>query len=59
MSEFDSVKYKNDFNKQNYDRIAIMVPKGKKEEIKAAAKARGKSMNEFIVTALEVYMNQL
>ncbi len=59
MSEFDSVKYKNDFNKQNYDRIAIMVPKGKKEEIKAAAKARGKSMNEFIVAALEVYMNQL
>ena len=31
--EFDPVKYKNDFNKETYDRISLLVPKGRKEVI--------------------------
>ena len=36
MSEeqFDQIKYQNDYNKQKYDRINLMVPKGKKDELK-------------------------
>lgn len=53
MSEFNQIKYQNEYNKQKYDRTTIMTPKGKKEQIKAAAKAAGMSMNEFIVSAIE------
>lgn len=46
--KFDQIKYQNEYNKQKYDRITIMVPKGVKEELKAKAKAEGMSMNEYI-----------
>ena len=46
--QFDEVKYKNDFNKQKYDRINLMVPKGKKDELKQLAKEAGISVNEYI-----------
>lgn len=50
MSEeqFDQIKYKNDYNKQKYDRINLMVPKGKKDELKKIAKEAGMSVNEYI-----------
>lgn len=53
MSEFNQIKYQNEYNKQKYDRTTIMTPKGKKDQIRAAAKAAGMSMNEFIVSAIE------
>lgn len=59
MSEFDQIKYQNDYNKQKYDRTTIMTPKGKKEQIKAAASAAGMSMNEFIVSAIEEKLDAL
>jgi predicted DNA binding CopG/RHH family protein len=46
--EFDSVKYRNDFIRNNYDRINLTVPKGKKEAIKKRADSLGKSVNEYI-----------
>ena len=49
MGNLNVTKYKNDFNKENYDRLNIQVPKGKKEEIKAHQKTRGyKSINDYI-----------
>lgn len=50
MSEekFDKVKYNNSFNKEKYDRTTIMLPKGKKEEIKAYAATMGESVNAYI-----------
>ena len=56
MSDFDQIKYQNEYNKQKYDRITIMTPKGKKDKIKAAAKAAGISVNEFINQAIDSYM---
>lgn len=53
MAGFDRMKYQNEYNKQKYDRTTIMTPKGKKEQIKAAASAAGMSMNEFIISAIE------
>ena len=42
------IKYNNQFNKDNYDRISLMIPKGKKEVIQLCAKVDGESVNGFI-----------
>ena len=41
------------YMKENYDEIKVRVPKGKKEEIKAAADSQGKSVNGFINEAID------
>ncbi len=38
--------------KNNYDRIELTVPKGRKAEIKAYAESHGESVNAFIVRAV-------
>jgi len=40
-------KYINAFQKENYDRINLLVPKGAKEKYAAMAKERGMSISEF------------
>lgn len=35
------------------DEIRIRVPKGKKEEYKAKAEAKGKSLNQYIIDCIE------
>lgn len=52
-SKFDKVKYNNEFNAKAYDRINLVVPKGKKEQIKEYAESKGMSTNAFIVKAIE------
>ena len=47
-SEFNQFKYQNEFVKNNYDRISLTMPKGKKDTIKQAATVAGMSVNEFI-----------
>ena len=47
--KFDKVKYDNQYIKENYDRISVIVPKGQKELIKNKAKKKGfASINEYI-----------
>lgn len=55
--KFNQIKYQNEFIKQKYDRVNLTVQKGKKEKIKAAAKAVGQSVNEYINSAIDSYMN--
>ncbi len=43
----------NRYIAQNYDRVNLTVPKGKKEDIKAHAEVQGESMNEFINRAID------
>lgn len=51
--KFDATKYKNDFQKEKYDRIIVNVPKGQKQYINEEAKKRGyKSLNSFVVDAI-------
>lgn len=38
--------------KNNYDRIELTVPKGKKEQIKTAAESAGKSLNGYVNHAI-------
>ena len=56
--EFNQIAYQNEFNKRNYDRIEIKVPKGRKAIIKAAAMAAGQSVNEFIAKAIDERMER-
>jgi predicted HicB family RNase H-like nuclease len=42
----------NKYVKNNYDRINVTFPKGKKEVLKAHATAHGESVNAFIVRAV-------
>ena len=41
------------YNENNYDRLFITVPKGKKDEYKAKAKSEGKSLNQYIIDCIE------
>lgn len=38
----------NKYVKEKYDRILLTMPKGRKEQIQAAAEAKGESVNGFI-----------
>lgn len=50
-------KWNNENLKKKYDRIQVVVPKGKKEIIQSAAKASGESVNAFINRAIDILMD--
>lgn len=56
--KFDQIKYIDEYNKQNYDKVQFRVPKGQKERIKAAADKAGKSLNAFINDAIEAAISE-
>lgn len=45
-------EYKNAWIAEKLDRINLTMPKGRKEELKAHAQARGESVNAFINRAI-------
>ncbi len=45
-------EYKNQYNKEHYERIGIYLPKGYREKIKTAAKELNMSVNEYIFTLI-------
>ena len=54
-----SAKVKNRYNAKAYDRINLIVPKGKKEIIAAHAKLQGdESTNAFIKRAIDETMKR-
>lgn len=52
MNKFNSTKYKNDYNKDHYDRINLTVPKGMKEKIKD-------HVDKYDLTSDGAYINML
>lgn len=48
-----STRAKNKYNAANYERIALVVPKGKKDKIKAVAQSQGESLNGFVNKAID------
>jgi len=48
-----NTNYKNQFQKENYDRITLVVPKGKKETIKEYAESKNESVNGYINRIIE------
>lgn len=43
------LSYIAQYQKDNYDRITVMSPKGTKEELKAIAKIKNMTLSEFIL----------
>jgi len=58
MSGKTSNESKAKYNAKAYDRIEVIVHKGHKAEIKAAADAKGQSLNKFINEAINEHMRQ-
>lgn len=48
----------NRYMQKAYDRLNVLVPKGRRDEIKAAASTAGESMNQYIVTAIDQRMER-
>lgn len=48
----------NKYVKNNYDRINVTMPKGKKDTLKAHAEAMGESVNAFINRAIDEAMSR-
>ena len=46
------------YMKENYDVYQIRMPKGKKDDIKAAAAIAGESMNQYIINAIDQRMER-
>ena len=38
---------------ENYDRINLVVPKGRRDELRAQAEAAGKSLNSYLIGLIE------
>lgn len=47
------------YNKKAYDRINIIVKKGQRDIIKDFAASQGKSLNRFVLDAVEAEMNRI
>lgn len=56
--EFNQIRYQNEFNKANYDRVEVVVKKGEKAVIKEIAKAAGQSVSEYINQAIKERMER-
>ena len=58
MSGKTSASVKNRYNNKAYDRIAVVVAKGRKGVIQAAAERSGLSLNAYIVKSIERQMSE-
>lgn len=52
-AKFDKIKYKNEYNKNNYDSLRIVIPKGKKSKLQNYCKSQGISLNKLINNYIE------
>ena len=53
-----STKAQNKYIAKAYDRVNLVLPKGKKDIIKAHAESQGESVNGFISRAIENQMER-
>lgn len=54
-----SLSYIAQYQKENYDRITVMSPKGTKEKVKAAATVRGLSVSEFVLQCINKELEEM
>ena len=53
------VQYDNEYIKNNYDRVNLTLPKGRKEQIKAVADFEGLSVNAWIAELINKELERL
>ena len=58
MTPNKTTAYKQRFNEQAYDRLAITIPKGQKATVQAAADAAGESINQYTSKAILARMGR-
>ena len=51
-------QYKNKWIKEKRDRFMLVMPKGRKTELKVIAKAQDKSLTKFINEAIDAYADR-
>ncbi|MBR2906824.1 MAG: Arc family DNA-binding protein [Clostridia bacterium] len=56
--EFNQIAYQNAFNKEKYDRVGLMLPKGEKDKLRSHAAKNGESLNAFIIRAIRETMER-
>jgi len=49
---YTSPEVKNRWNSKHYDRMAVVIPKGSRDEINAAAQRRGMSTSAYVRSLL-------
>ena len=54
-SEFNQIKYQTEYNKQHYDSLTIMIPKGMRGQVREYAKAENLSVTKYILKIIEFY----
>lgn len=57
--DFNQIAYQNEYNRERYDRFSLMLPKGRKAELKAIADQKGMSLNELINSILTEALDKL
>lgn len=55
---FNKCAYDNEYVRNNYDRISLVVPRGQKSQIQAHADLHGESVNSFIQRAIRETMER-
>lgn len=53
-----STRAKNKYRDKTYDRMELVLPKGKKEELKAFLQPTGESVNSFVNHAIDEAMEK-
>lgn len=53
VSEFNKIKYNNEYNKTAYDRFSLMLPKGYKLTLKEHTTKTNESVSSFIKRAID------
>ena len=56
MTPSKTTAYKQKFNEQAYDRLAITIPKGQKQAVEAHAQSKGESVNGLVNALLRADM---
>lgn len=51
-----ATRAKNRWNKDNYDQFLLTMPKGDKERYRALSDAENMSLNAYIISAVEEYI---
>ena len=55
----DAIAYVNQYQKEKYDRITVMAPKGTKDQIKKAADLKGVKLSAFVLDCVEKELERM
>lgn len=56
--KFNQIAYQNNYKREKYDKIEVIVPKGEKDKIKQAAKEAELSLSAYIYQAVQEKMKK-